>query len=210
MDTKSDIRSPASNAPEFGEALPISASSETLGFLTRRRYASALSLAAPGPSVDEVRTLLTIAARVPDHGKLAPWRFILFSGEAKARFVAGLEAIAAGRVDGGKLHAKLAKLRTPPLTIAVISRHLEGDIPEWEQRLSAGAVCMNLVTAAQATGYGANWITDWYAYDASALGMLGLADGERVAGYVHVGTPSEAPLERIRPDIAALTSTWAG
>ena len=210
MDTKSDIRSPASNAPEFGEALPISASSETLGFLTRRRSASALSLAAPGPSVDEVRTLLTIAARVPDHGKLAPWRFILFSGEAKARFVAGLEAIAAGRVDGGKLHAKLAKLRTPPLTIAVISRHLEGDIPEWEQRLSAGAVCMNLVTAAQATGYGANWITDWYAYDASALGMLGLADGERVAGYVHVGTPSEAPLERIRPDIAALTSTWAG
>ena len=210
MDTKSDIRSPASNAPEFGEALPISASSETLGFLTRRRSASALSLAAPGPSVDEVRTLLTIAARVPDHGKLAPWRFILFSGEAKARFVAGLEAIAAGRADGGKLHAKLAKLRTPPLTIAVISRHLEGDIPEWEQRLSAGAVCMNLVTAAQATGYGANWITDWYAYDASALGMLGLADGERVAGYVHVGTPSEAPLERIRPDIAALTSTWAG
>ncbi len=210
MDTKSDIRSPASNAPEFGEALPIVASSETLGFLTRRRSASAVSLGAPGPSDDEVRTLLTIAARVPDHGKLAPWRFILFSGEAKARFVAGLEAIAAGRADGGKLHAKLTKLRTPPLTIAVISRHVVGDIPEWEQRLSAGAVCMNLVTAAQATGYGANWITDWYAYDAIALGLLGLADGERVAGYLHVGTLSEAPLERVRPDIAALTSAWAG
>ena len=208
MDTKSDIRSPASNAPEFGEALPISASSETLGFLTRRRSASALSLAAPGPSVDEVRTLLTIAARVPDHGKLAPWRFILFSGEAKARFVAGLEAIAAGRVDGGKLHAKLAKLRTPPLTIAVISRHLEGDIPEWEQRLSAGAVCMNLVTAAQATGYGANWITDWYAYDPEALALLGLGPGEKVAGYIFMGTPASPAQERERPDLRGLVTRW--
>ncbi len=197
-------------APGFGEAVPIVASQQTLGFMARRRSASALSLGAPGPTDDEVRALLTIAARVPDHGKLAPWRFILFNGESKARFVARLEAIAAGRVDGGKLHAKLAKLRTPPLTISVISRHVEGEIPEWEQRLSAGAVCMNLVTAAQTMGFGANWITDWYAYDADALALLGVTDGERVAGYVHVGTATEAPLERVRPDVAALTSFWDG
>lgn len=201
---------PRAGGPAFGEPMPIVASPPTAAFLASRRSASALSLAAPAPFDDEVLALLTIAARVPDHGKLAPWRFVLFAGEAKARFVAGLEAIAARRPDGGKLHAKLAKLRTPPLTIAVISRYIQGDIPEWEQRLSAGAVCMNLVTAAQAMGYGANWITDWYAYDAEALALLGIAEGERVAGYVHVGTPSEAPLERVRPDVASLTRSWAG
>ena len=197
-------------APDFGEPLPIRRSPETLAFLARRRSASALTLNLPAPTDDEISTLLAIAARVPDHGKLAPWRFVVLRDEAKATFVGGLERIAADRPDEVKLVAKLGKLRTPPLCIAVVSRYVEGEIPEWEQRLSAGAVCMLLVVAAQAMGYGANWITDWYAYDTNALALLGPAPGEKVAGFVHVGTPGEAPLERVRPDAAAITSVWVG
>ena len=198
-------------APEFGEAAPIEASPETLAFLARRRSASAMTLRAPGPTDAELATLLRLAARVPDHGKLAPWRFVVLKGEGKARFIAGLEAIAAGRPDGERLVAKLGKIRAPPLTIAVVSRFTPGiDIPEWEQRLSSAAVCMTLIIAAQAMGYGANWITDWYAYDEAAGKLLGLGEGERVAGYVHLGTSAEAPLERVRPQMGAVVSEWKG
>ena len=208
MNRNFDNGSPESKAPAFGEAVPIVASPETLRFLARRRSASAVNLGAPGPTDREALEMLTMAARVPDHGKLAPWRFILFGDAAKARFVARLEAIATERPDGVRLQAKLAKLRAPPLTIAVVSRHVAGEIPEWEQRLSAGAVCMTLLNAAQAMGFGANWITDWYAYDPDALALLGLAEGERVAGFVHVGTATEEPLERVRPDVEELASVW--
>jgi len=196
------------DAPEFGAALPIEASPQTLAFLARRRSAAALSLVAPGPTDEELRRLLRLAARAPDHGKLSPWRFTVLRGEAKAHFVRRLEEIAAARPDAVKAAAKLGKIRLPPLTVAVVSRYVEGEIPEWEQRLSAGAVCILLVLAAQAMGYGANWITDWYAYDEAAGRLLKLAAGERVAGFVHIGTPAEAPLERIRPDAEALTSVW--
>jgi nitroreductase len=196
------------DAPEFGAALPIEASPQTLAFLARRRSAAALTLAAPGPTDEELRRLLRLAARAPDHGKLSPWRFTVLRGEAKARFVRRLEKIAAARPDAVKAAAKLGKIRLPPLTVAVVSRYVEGEIPEWEQRLSAGAVCILLVLAAQAMGYGANWITDWYAYDEAAGRLLRLSAGERVAGFVHIGTPAEAPLERVRPDAEALTSFW--
>jgi nitroreductase len=195
-------------APAFGDPLPIIASPDTVAFLARRRSASALSLGPPAPDDGQLASLLALAARVPDHGKLSPWRFVVLRGEAKAAFVRGLEAIAETRPDGPKAVAKLGKIRTPPLTVAVVSRFTEGEIPEWEQRLSAGAVCAMLITAAQAMGWGANWITDWYAYDADAGRLLGLSEDERVAGFVHLGTPMEAPLERVRPDVAAITSVW--
>jgi nitroreductase len=195
--------------PRFGENLPIAPSAETLAFLIRRRSAAALSLREPGPDAAELERLLVLAARVPDHGKLAPWRFVVLRGEAKQAFVRGLEAIAGGRPDGPKALAKLEKIRTPPVTVAVVSRRVEGDIPEWEQRLSAGAVCAMLVVAAQAMGFGANWITDWYAYDPDAGRLLGLGEGERVAGYVQLGAAAEAPLERARPDVSAITTHWA-
>jgi nitroreductase len=198
------------DAPQFGDPLPVKASPEVLDFLARRRSASALALRAPGPSADELATLLRLAARAPDHGKLSPWRFVILRGEAKAAFVAGLEAIAATRPDGAKLQAKLAKIKAPPLTLAVVSRYTPGEIPEWEQRLSAGAVCAILTIAAQAMGYGANWITDWYAYDADANALLGLGAGEKVAGFVHIGTTAEDPLERVRPDMATVVSDWRG
>jgi nitroreductase len=195
-------------APEFGEAAPIEASPETLAFLARRRSAAALALSEPAPTDAELATLLRLATRVPDHGKLSPWRFVVLRGEPKQRFIEGLEAIAAGRSDGARLAGKLGKIKAPPLTLAVISRTTTGDIPEWEQRLSSGAVCMTLIIAAQAMGYGANWITDWYAYDADAGRLLGLGEGERVAGFVHLGTSPEPPLERVRPDVGPLVSEW--
>lgn len=196
--------------PQFGDPLPIEASPAVLGFLARRRSASALTLRAPGPTDDELATLLSLAARAPDHGKLAPWRFVILQGEAKAAFIAGLEAIAADRPDAGKAMAKLGKIKVPPLTVAVISRYSEGEIPEWEQRLSSGAVCTILIIAAQAMGYGANWITDWYAYDTAAQTLLGLGEGEKVAAFIHIGTPAEDPQERVRPDMAAVVSDWGG
>jgi nitroreductase len=204
----SPLTHPVPAAPLFGEAAPIEASPQTLAFLARRRSASAVNLTEPAPGDEDLATLLRIATRVPDHGKLSPWRFVVLRGEAKRRFVDGLEAIAAARSDAPKLIAKLGKIKAPPLTLAVISRVQPGEIPEWEQRLSSGAVCMTLIIAAQAMGYGANWITDWYAYDEAAGRLLGLGDGERVAGFVHLGTSSEPPLERVRPDVAAVVEDW--
>lgn len=197
-------------APDFGDALPIAPQPEVLAFLARRRSASALSLRAPAPDAAELADLLAIAARVPDHGKLAPWRFVILEGAGKAAFAAALEVLAEGRHDAAKLTAKLGKLKTPPLGVAVVSRIVPGEIPDWEQLLSAGAVCTNLLYAATAMGYGANWITDWYAYDADARAALGLSPDERVAGFVFIGTSAEAPQERVRPDVAALTTRFEG
>ncbi|HEX4196831.1 MAG TPA: nitroreductase [Caulobacteraceae bacterium] len=195
--------------PIFGEPLPVGAGRrEVLDFLALRRSASAASLRAPAPDADELAALLRLAARVPDHGKLFPWRFIVLEGEAKSGFVEALEAIAAGQPNPEKARGALFKIRIPPLTVAVVSRHVEAAIPEWEQRLSAGAVCMSLLIAAEAAGYGANWITDWYAYAPEATALLGLGDGERVAGFIHIGVPAEPPLERVRPDVPSLTSRW--
>lgn len=190
--------------PEFGEPLPTVASPETLAFLARRRSASAMLLGGPGPDEQEIRDLITLAARVPDHGKLAPWRFIVIEGEGKAKLEERLTAIAAKRPDATKANAALGKFRAPPLAIVVVSRVVSGDIPAWEQEMSAGAVCMTLLNAALAMGYGANWITDWYSFDEDAKAAAGIAPEERVAGYLFIGQSCEPPQERVRPDIDRL------
>jgi nitroreductase len=194
-------------APEFGAPIELAPTPEVLRFLALRRSTSAVTLAAPGPGDEELAALLRLATRVPDHGKLAPWRFLILEGADKAAFAERLEALARGRGDATAA-AKLAKLRIPPLAVAVISSPREAPIPEWEQILSAGAVCTNLLYGALAMGYGANWITDWYAYDPDATAILGLAARERVAGFILMGTPREPPLERERPDPALLTGRW--
>lgn len=194
-------------APEFGAPLNLEPSPQVLSFLARRRSASALTLTQPGPDAGALKTLLALAARVPDHGKLAPWRFIILDGDGKATFAARLEALALSRNDPTAA-AKLGKLKTPPLCIAVVSSPKKAAIPEWEQQLSAGAVCTTLLYAALAMGFGANWITDWYAYDLEAGAILGLSGAERVAGFVMIGTAREAPLERERPQVEDLTSRW--
>lgn len=191
----------------LGTPLPLKARPEVLDFLATRRSASALTLGAPGPQNDELDALLRLAARVPDHGKLAPWRMIVLNPAAKTEFAARLQALAEGRGDAKQI-AKLGKLKTPPMGVAVVSRPRVGDIPEWEQLLSSAVVCANLLYGATAMGYGANWITDWYAYDPDALKILGLEAGERVAGFIFIGTLAEPPLERDRPDWSALVSRW--
>ncbi len=203
-----DRRVPA--PPAFGDPIHADGSPDMLAQLACRRSASALSLTTPGPSPDELADLLRLAARAPDHGKLFPWRFIVLRDTAKARFAAGLDAIAAARPDADKARAALGKLTTPPVAVAVLSSPHDGKIPLWEQELSAGAVCMLLLLAAQAMGYGANWITDWYSFDADALRLLGARAGEKAAGFVYLGAVAEAPLERVRPEMAALVSDWAG
>jgi nitroreductase len=196
--------------PELGEPMPVRPSPETLALLAERRSASAQTLGAPGPSSEEVELLLRLGARVPDHGKLAPWRFIRFTPEAKAIYAAQLKLLAETEGEPQRV-AKLAKLTAAPVTLVVVSSpHADADIPEWEQILSSGAVCMNLLIAAQAMGFGANWITDWCAYDPEARAILGLDTDERVAGFIHIGTPPEPPLERVRPDVAKLTTWWDG
>lgn len=194
-------------APAFGASLPVSSAPEVLRFLALRRSTSAMTLGEPAPDAAQLDELLRLAARVPDHGKLAPWRFVVLDREAKPAFVERLEAIARGREDPG-LVAKLAKLKTPPLAVFVIARPRAAAIPEWEQLLSAAAVCTNLLYAALAMGFGANWITDWYSYDPDAGAVLGLGENERVAGCILMGTARETPLERERPSLEPLVTRW--
>jgi len=194
-------------APDFGAALPLAAAPEVLRFLALRRSTSAVTLAEPAPGADQLADLLRLAARAPDHGKLTPWRFVVLEGAGKAAFAARLEAVAQAQGDAKRV-AKLAKLKIPPLGVVVVSSPKPSEIPEWEQVLSAGAVCTNLVAGTLAMGFGANWITDWYSYDAEAAAVLGLEAGERVAGFVMIGTPREPPLERERPVLAPLVTRW--
>lgn len=175
-------------------------------FMERRRSASALALQAPGPDEMSLSVLLRIAMRTPDHGKLTPWRLLVIAGPAKARLVRRLEAVAAARPDANKAGAALIKLARPPLCVAVVSHARQAAIPQWEQILSAGAVCMNLVTASLAMGFGANWITGWYAYDQNALAHYGVGPDERIAGLIMIGTASSKPEERPRPDPAVVVS----
>lgn len=185
-------------------ALPLPVrSDEVLTRLAVRRSASAQLLAAPGPSEAEIEQILHLGARTPDHGKLFPWRFVVLGPQSRADLSEALAALAEtqGRVD--KDLAVLAKLANPPLTIMVVSTPVQGHkVPVWEQQLSAGAVCMNLEHAADALGYSASWITDWYAYDPAAVALFGVQDGESIAGFIHLGTLTEAPLERPRPVMA--------
>jgi nitroreductase len=186
--------------------------SDALELLTTRRSFKAVELSGPAPSAEEVEKLLTVASRVPDHGKLTPWRFIVFEGDA--RKTAGdviANAFRAKYPDAKPEHveAERQRLARAPLVIAVVSRaapHVK--IPEWEQVLSAGAAAMNLVLAAHALGYGASWITEWYAYDRAVLDALGLAPHERIAGFVHIGTPPGPPEDRPRPPLNEIATRF--
>ena len=192
--------------PEFGAPLPVTASPEALRLLALRRSTSAATLQAPGPTAAQLDALLRLAVRVPDHGKLAPWRFILLEGEAKATLEARLREIAAlhGHAEGA-----LIKLSAPPMAVVVVSRPTQGKIPVWEQELSAGAVCMNLMVAAHAMGLGANWITDWYSSEPLSLALLGVTASEKVAGFIYLGAQAEPPPERVRPQVEPLMTVWA-
>jgi nitroreductase len=194
---------------DLGDSLPLPVpSADMQDRLARRRSAPAQALTAPGPSRGEIERILTLGARTPDHGKLFPWRFLVLGPRCRANLAVALSPLAARQPDPGKAAKVLSKLTAPPLTILVLSVPAPGHkVPVWEQELSAGAVCMNLEHAANALGYAASWITDWYSYDRDALALFGVGEGERVAGFIHIGTLAEPPLERPRPNLVALT-TW--
>jgi nitroreductase len=186
---------------------------DALKLLTTRRSFKPVELSGPTPSPTEIDTLLTIASRVPDHGKLAPWRFILFEGDARQKAGDAIALAFKAKYPDAKteqIDAERARLTRAPLVVAVVSRagpHVK--IPEWEQVLSAGAAAMNLVLAAHALGYGASWITEWYAYDRTVLDALGLAPHERIAGFVHIGRPPGVPEDRPRPPLSEIATRFS-
>jgi nitroreductase len=189
---------------------PLKPRPEALDFLLSRRSRPAKTLAAPGPDRETLRRLLTAAARTPDHGKLEPWRFVVIEGAALSRVADALEARAA---EAGLAPAEAAKaasgFRQAPCVVAVASAPKPSDkIPEWEQALSAGAACLQLLNAALAAGWGANWLTGWGAYDRPFLERtLGLSPAERIAGFIHIGAETVPAPERPRPDPDAV-ATW--
>jgi len=187
---------------------------DALELLKTRRSVKPMELQGPGPSASELDTLLRIATRVPDHGKLAPWRFIVFNGEARRKAGEKIAAVfRAGNPSATpeQIDFERNRLARAPLVIAVISRAgPHAKIPEWEQQLSSGASAMSLVFAAHAMGYAASWITEWYAYDPRVLDALGLAPNEKITGFVHIGRPVKAPEDRARPDLAAVVSHYQG
>jgi nitroreductase len=190
--------------------LPVRASADARTLLALRRSANKQFMGFPGPSSADLDELLQIAARVPDHRKLSPWRFVVFEGEARAAFGDGLAAILSGRgdSDGDVETARKLLLRAPVVVCVISSPVNDGRTPIWEQELSAGAVCYNLLLAANASGWAGNWLSEWPAFDADAGKLLGLEDGERVAGFIYLGTATMNPPERPRADMAEKITRW--
>ncbi|KJS20417.1 MAG: NAD(P)H nitroreductase [Hoeflea sp. BRH_c9] len=191
--------------------MPVNAALKA--YLETRRSIPAFQMSEPGPSRAEIEDMLRLASRVPDHGKLTPWRFIVYAGAERERISLELAKVAmAARpdMDAEMIAVEKTRLTRAPVVIAVVSRaapHVK--IPEWEQVLSAGAVCLNLAMAANALGYASNWLTEWFAFDESVYPLLGVSSGERVAGFIHIGTPKMHPGERPRPELADIV-TFAG
>ena len=182
--------------------------STPLAFLSTRRSGKPRDLIAPGPDATTLNRLLAIAARTPDHGKLAPWRFVVIDDRARLAQVIG-DAYRAEKPDASE--AEVANMagfaHQAPVLVAVLSSPKTGAIPLWEQELSAGAVCMNLLHAANAHGFAGGWLTAWPAYSDAVRDALGSA-GERIAGFVFIGTPSRPLDERPRPDSADIVFHW--
>jgi nitroreductase len=184
---------------------------ETFDLLLSRRSGSAKAMTGPGPSADQLRRILAAGVRVPDHGKLTPWRFIVFEGEGRARMGDILaEAIAGERdISPERIEQERGRFMRAPIVIGVVSRVREAiPIPTWEQELSAGAVCMSIVIAAHALGFVANWITEWCAYHPKVLARMGLKPGERIAGFIYLGQSATVLEDRPRPPVEAITTRF--
>lgn len=187
-------------------------SNNALELLLSRRSVVANKLGPPGPDATQLNEILKAAARVPDHKKLVPWRFILFEGEARAFFGKVLEQTCKANepdANAARLETEAGRFLRAPVVVAVISsvRPIPA-VPEWEQVLSAGAACQNMLIAANACGFSAQWITEWYAFDKDVADALGLESGERVAGFIYIGTAQEPPAERDRPELESITTRW--
>lgn len=184
-----------------------------IDYLNVRRSTPALQLTEPGPDRREIEEILRLTVRVPDHGKIAPWRFIVYRGEERKRLgEAALKRALEKTPDLGPEYQEVERTRftRAPVVIAVVSTAApHAKIPEWEQVMSAGAVCLNMLFAANANGFAANWLTEWVSYDEAFLPELGVQPGEKVAGLMFIGSTTFPAVERPRPELADIV-TWVG
>ena len=187
--------------------------STPLSLLSTRRSGKPRDLAAPGPDDAQLRQILEIAARTPDHGKLAPWRFVIVPADKRAALAETItDAYRAERPQAAQLEIEALEqfaTQAPTLVVVLSSPRPDSHIPLWEQELSAGAACMNLLHAAHALGFAGGWLTGWAAYSDAVRDAFG-AEPERVAGYIFLGTPGKQLEERPRPDLQKIISTWQG
>jgi nitroreductase len=184
---------------------------QTMDLLLSRRSGSAKTMKGPGPNSDQLRKIIAAGIRVPDHGKLTPWRFIVFEGDGRKRMGEVLaECIASERdTSPERVEQERNRFMRAPVVIGVVSRTREQiAIPIWEQELSAGAVCMTMVLAAHSMGFVANWITEWCAYHPQVLAKLGLKPTERIAGFIYIGQPVDPLEDRPRPPVEAITTRF--
>ena len=184
---------------------------DLIDFLLSRRSVLADTMDGPGPTDEELRRIIGAGIRVPDHGRLMPWRFIVIRGEAREKLGAVIGQ--SFRRDNPDAHEKRVlrerqRFVRAPVVVAVISSvHKGHKIPEWEQILSSGAACQTMLIAALSMGYAAQWLTEWYAYDPQVRDALGLRDGDRVAGFLYIGN-ADSPNERVRPCYRDVVSEW--
>lgn len=184
---------------------------DILSFFKKRRSTPLKFMGAPGPSPEQIQEILAAAMRVPDHNKLAPWWFVVFEGEARAKFGEVLKQAYLYEdkdASAAKLELEAEKFLRAPVVIAVISRVKEGKAPLWEQILSAGAAAYNLCLAANAMGFGTNWLSEWLAYNSVVRDALGCDERDNIAGFIYIGTQTEKPEERERPSPAHIINTW--
>jgi nitroreductase len=185
---------------------------DAIELLKTRRSVKPREMTAPGPSPAELETILTIGARVPDHGKLSPWRFIVFEGEARNRAGDVIAQVFVNKNPGAAaadIEVEKRRLTDAPLVIGVVSfTKPHPKVPPWEQELSAGASAMNMITAATALGYGACWLTGWFAFDRDVLDGLGLKPNEKLVGFIHIGRPTRPNEDRPRPVLADIVTRF--
>ena len=194
-----------SKTPQFNRPAP-----GALELLLTRRSGSAKAMTGPGPSPAQLADILQAGARAPDHGKLFPWRFIIFEGEARARFGDILAEVMQAEGEREKqVEEERSRFLRAPVVVGVISSARElHKIPVWEQELSAGAVCQNILIAASALGFVGNWLTEWYAFHPVVKEKIGLKPGERVAGFIYIGTARDELEERPRPEMDKIVSRF--
>jgi nitroreductase len=185
---------------------------DAIELLKTRRSVKPREMTGPGPSPADLETILTIGARVPDHGKLAPWRFIVFEGDSRARageVIAGVYARKNPNASPAEIEVEKKRMMDAPLVIGVVSlTKVHPKVPPWEQEMSAGASAMNIVTAATALGYGACWLSGWFSFDRDVLDGFGLRADEKLAGFIHIGNVTKSSDDRPRPSLSEIVTRF--